>query len=256
MLWIGGAPGVGKTTVASILARRHGLRLYSADTRTWVHRDRAVAAGNAAAIRWESLSITERRTASEADLIAMSLHGERGAMVVDDVRRLPNAPLIVAEGSVLRPQDLPQRANAVWLLADLATASDRVARRDGHPNRLYELLGDAIAADVATARAATVTVTGLVETVDEVEAVFRARLDRGPVARSFVERRALLREANLAIVDQVRGYYARPWARGDPEAVVREFICECAVRDCIAFVQAQVREAATLPVIADGHVAL
>ena len=36
------------------------------------------------------------------------------------------------------------------------------------------------------------------------------------------ERRALLREANAAIVAQVRGYYARPWAEGDAESVVRE----------------------------------
>jgi adenylylsulfate kinase-like enzyme len=38
VLWIGGAPGSGKTTIATRLARRHGLRLYSADTKTWEHR--------------------------------------------------------------------------------------------------------------------------------------------------------------------------------------------------------------------------
>ena len=60
VVWIGGAPGSGKTTVARRLARRHGLRLYSADTRTWEHRDRALAAGHAAARCWESLSPAQR----------------------------------------------------------------------------------------------------------------------------------------------------------------------------------------------------
>ena len=48
-LWIGGAPATGcgapatgKTTVATRIARRYGLRLYSSDTRTWVHRDHAL----------------------------------------------------------------------------------------------------------------------------------------------------------------------------------------------------------------------
>jgi hypothetical protein len=49
-LWIGGATGAGKTTVARRLAQRWGLRIYSSDNWTWVHRDRAIAAGVGAAI--------------------------------------------------------------------------------------------------------------------------------------------------------------------------------------------------------------
>jgi adenylate kinase family enzyme len=41
VLWIGGPPGAGKSTVARHLARRRGLRWYQADTHTWTHRDRA-----------------------------------------------------------------------------------------------------------------------------------------------------------------------------------------------------------------------
>jgi hypothetical protein len=69
---------------------------------------------------------------------------------------------------------------------------------------------------------------------DDVEQRFAAALAAGPTARTGDERRALLREINDGIAGQVRGYYARPWAHGDPEAVVREFVCECGDPECDA----------------------
>jgi len=97
VLWIGGAPGSGKTSVATRLARRHGLRIYSSDTETWAHRNRALVAGNAAAQRWEALSPAERTALAGAELLETSLHRERGAMALEDVQALPPTPLVVAE---------------------------------------------------------------------------------------------------------------------------------------------------------------
>ncbi len=62
--------------------------------------------------------------------------------------------------------------------------------------------------------------------VAAVEELLAEALTDGPCAETPAERRALLREANEAIASQVRPYYARPWAEGDAESVVREFICE------------------------------
>jgi len=98
VIWIGGPPASGKTTVATRLACRYGLRLYSADTRTWLHRDRALAAGVAAASRWEAMTPVERwQRSSVAGMLETSLHHERGAMVIEDLAALPVSPLIVAE---------------------------------------------------------------------------------------------------------------------------------------------------------------
>jgi hypothetical protein len=252
-LFIGGPPGVGKTTVASIVARRHGLRLYSADTRTWVHRDRAIAAGVSAAVRWEALSRAERVAASDDDLVAMSLYAQRGRMVVEDVGALPPAPLVVAEGTVIRPADVPQGAPAVWLMSDGAAQRQRLSGRDRASNRLYELMLTVIAADTEAARAPVISVSSIAETVVAVERFFGQELERGRRAASVAERRALLRQANLDLVEQVRGYYARPWAVGNPEAVVRPFICECGATTCEAFVDASVAEATERRVIALGH---
>jgi hypothetical protein len=51
----------GKTAVAARIARKHGLRWYGTDTRTWQHRDRALA------IRTDDLPITRRMLAVDLD---------------------------------------------------------------------------------------------------------------------------------------------------------------------------------------------
>lgn len=110
VLWIGGPSDSGKTTIARALARRHGLRLYSSDTRTWEHRDRAIAQGHEAAIRWERLTPEQRWIeASPVEMFEMSLHRERTEMIVEDLRGLPASPLIVAEGTLVAPSLVTSR---------------------------------------------------------------------------------------------------------------------------------------------------
>jgi hypothetical protein len=57
---------------------------------------------------------------------------------------------------------------------------------------------------------------------------------------THAERIALIREANLAIADQVRAFYARGDAHGDPEQVVQRFACECGHPACGDFFEAPV----------------
>lgn len=252
-LWIGGPPGSGKTTVATRLVRRHGLRLYSCDTRTWLHRDRAIASGNEAAVRWESLPPEQRANQPAEDLLAMSLHRERGAMAAEDVAALPSAPLVVAEGSVIGPRSVPPGQRGVWLLPPPSVQEQRLQGRDGRTNVLYRLVAADIEAEIALTGAPTLAIEGIAAAVEAVEQFFAAELAAGPRAESAASRRALLREANLDHVEQVRAFYRRAWADGDAEAVVRTFICECGERRCDADVRVAVSDAVAGPVLAPGH---
>jgi hypothetical protein len=259
VLWIGGSAGSGKTTIATRLARRHGLRLYSADTRTWAHRDRAIREGNAAAIRWEAMTPRERwELSTPAEMLAMSLHRERGPMIVDDLRQLPTSPLIVAEGTTVSPSAVGDRARAVWLIASPEFQRAQLDQRglEPGPTALYLALASEIEREATEHGMRVLTVDasrGIDDVLAAVEELFGDLLAEGPRARTRAERRALLREANQAIVEQVHGYYARPWADGDANEVVRTFVCECGDPSCDLSVDVRVGEAAAERVLAAGH---
>jgi hypothetical protein len=263
VLWIGGPPGSGKTTIASRLARRHGLRWYNADTRTWAHRDRALAEGHPGARRWEAMTPHERWvTASPAEMLELSLHRERGPMIVDDVLSLPTSPLILAEGSPVAPalvaSGVADSSRAVWLVPTRDFQRDQLARRSlpHGPAQLYMLLAAEIEQEARAQAAPILPVDGsrgVDEMVEVVEGRFGEALAAGPRAGSRSERRALLREANKAIAAQVRAYCARPWAKGDAESIVRTFVCECADLDCDTSVDVSVGAFEAGPVLAPGH---
>jgi hypothetical protein len=187
----------------------------------------------------------------------MSLHVERGPMVVEDVRALPPEPLVVAEGSTM-PASLVPVDRSLWLLPTPELQRRRLEERGLPPaaRALYELLYATIEAEAAEARVDVLPIDGslgIEATVDKVEHHFAWFLAAGPRAATVEERRELLREANLAVVAQIRGYYARPWASGSAEEVERSFACECGDTACTVRIETTVGVAAAGPVLAPGH---
>ena len=219
-------------------------------TRTWEHRDRAIAAGVDAALRWEALSPGERAALSAAEHRALEVIPERQAMIVDDLVALPRSPLVLAEGTLLPPH-VADPARSVWLVP----SKDFQARHRQDPERRTEPMEVVIAA--ATARRIPIVVVDGGKPVGEIAAEVEVRLadalSTGPRAATIGERRALLREANLDVVGQIRAGCARPWATADAEVQVRTFTCECGDQDCGADIDKTVGAAATGPVIAPGH---
>jgi hypothetical protein len=250
VLWIGGLSGAGKSTVARQLARRWGVRLYACDTRTWEHRDRAIAAGVEAAVRWEALTPAERDALPTAEYRPLEVIAERQQMIVDDLATFPRAPLVLAEGTLL-PAHAADPARSVWLVP----TREFQARHRIDPERRTDPRDVVVAA--ANARGIPiVTVDGsrsIAELTDDIESRLREVLTAGPTATTIDERRVLLREANLDVVRQIRMGCARPWATVDAETQVRTFTCECGHADCTADLNTAVGVAAVSPVVAHGH---
>jgi hypothetical protein len=250
VLWIGGPSGSGKSTIGRQLVRRWGLRLYACDTRTWEHRDRAIAAGVDAALRWEALTPTERAALPTAEHRALEAIPERQAMIVNDLAGLPMSPLVLAEGTLLPPQ-VADPARSVWLVPSL----DFQARHRDDPERRTEPSDVVIAA--ANERGIPIIVVDgsrpVADIAVDVEARLADALSAGPTVTTIGERRALLREANLDVVRQIRAGCARSWATADAEAQVRTFTCECGDETCAVDIDTTVGAAAAGAVIAPGH---
>lgn len=248
VLWIGGPAGAGKTTVARLLARRHGLRWYSSDTKTWVHRDRALAAG---------VTLPDRGPGSA--------HYDRRPMMIDDLRSLPASPLIVADGP-LTPGMVESRpditSQAVWLMPsrEVQHARLRIRHPEGVPPAYLQSWGSTVRKfEKSGIRGIRVDHLTVAETLREVERVFAVYLGKGPTARSPEERRALIRHGNQALVAQYLSPTARPLATVEPGERAATFDCECAAAACDALIELRVSDAAAAvaseppAILAPGH---
>lgn len=259
MLWIGGPPCSGKTSIARLLAGRHDLRAYNSDAHTWEHHDKAVARAYPAAARWESMTPDEAWLCDIDEMVAISIaaNEERCRLMVEDLEGLPRSPLVVIEGTPLFPSfiapRLAGRDHAVWLIPTSEFQSTRLRERPRHtwqqtsdPERALEnriererLVGRHIEADALARELRVIRIDGsrsLLEVAAEVGAILGELIARGPVASTPTERRALRRDDNLQVHSQVSTYFERAPGAGDPTADLVPFACECGAAGCDASV--------------------
>lgn len=267
VLWIGGPSGTGKSTAARLLARRHGFRWYSSDTTTWSHRDRAIAAGDRVAVEWEALSPPERSALPVEEEQRLRL--DRDAMTREDLAGLPDWPAVVAEGTPFTPDFVGAaisalEPHAVWLFADDATRAARNLARGwgGAGNPADRQRRTDLEAAVHDANGVVITTSDhptALDTVAAIERACRGWIRRQPAATTIRERRALVREGNMAIVEQYRAGLARPWSRAQPGEVIRTYDCECARPGCVRLVELALKEvpepfsARSPAILAPGH---
>lgn len=98
VLWIGGGPQAGKTTLSRLLAGKWDLKIYNLD---WhAVREHAGRPGTAVAA-FKRLSMDERWAVPRADELlerSVTIWQDGFALVVEDLLALPDSRTIVAEG--------------------------------------------------------------------------------------------------------------------------------------------------------------
>jgi hypothetical protein len=82
-------------------------------------------------------------------------------------------------------------------------------------------------------------IAGPADTVLRVEALLGRPLRAAPTG---TDRQALLREQNTAAIEQLRGYYGRPWAAGDPDGMELQLVCECGDPGCERLVRRRIAD--------------
>lgn len=136
VLWLGGSPCAGKSTVAALLVQRHGLRLYSCDA----HFDQHSTAADPTA----HPTLARLRAASSAEVFLRPLDAmvrdavtacrEVFPMVQADLATLPPGPPVLAEGMALLPECVtalrPRPQRAAWLVPTPTFQRAHYARRE------------------------------------------------------------------------------------------------------------------------------
>lgn len=120
--WLGGAPDAGKTSIARLLAERHHLQVYHADTAEPGHVARLIPERHPAMRAWVAMTTDARWVLRPPEAIAqhtVAFGAERFEMVVKDVLALPKTPPILVEGpwlflDLVAPL-LSSTRQAIWL---------------------------------------------------------------------------------------------------------------------------------------------
>lgn len=142
VLWIGGPPDSGKTSIADLLAERHAIQVYHFDRHEPVHFARHDPVRHPAlhAASPEMMTVEQRWVAQSPEEMAagtIASWSERVEMAIEDLLEMPRRPLIVAEGPGFFPERIApvifDPHQAVWLVPSEPFKRNSVARR-GKPS--------------------------------------------------------------------------------------------------------------------------
>ena len=122
ILWMGGSPCSGKSSVARILSSQYGLRTYHCDEAFAEHQQRFTANRQPLLTKWTHTAWNELWMQPPQVLVAEAIgcYQEHFELVVADLRSLPRSEPILVEGTCLLPNSvhplLSSRDAAVWIV--------------------------------------------------------------------------------------------------------------------------------------------
>jgi 2-phosphoglycerate kinase len=122
VFWMGGSPCSGKSSIAEMLAKKHGLQVYKCDDAFWEYAKRVNPVKHPTFYRLTRMMWDEIWMRPVAVQIAdeFACYREQFDMIIDDLLALPRSTPVIAEGAALLPDLVvglsPDRSQAVWVI--------------------------------------------------------------------------------------------------------------------------------------------
>jgi hypothetical protein len=135
VLWMGGSPCSGKSSIADILANKYHLRTYHVDDAFNQHKERFNPRDNPTLYKWTNQPWDELWMHAPDILLqeAIAAYNEHFRFVVEDLLDLPESGPLLAEGTALLPDCvapfLPNRHHALWVVPSAAFQRTRYPQR-------------------------------------------------------------------------------------------------------------------------------
>jgi 2-phosphoglycerate kinase len=135
ILWVGGSPCAGKSTLAAILAGRHGLALYRCDEALTGHLQRATPTAQPMMHKLTNMPWNDlwRRPVDAQIHQELAFYQEEFPFVLEDLLDFPTTTPVIAEGTALLPELvaplLTDRRRAVWLVPSADFQREHYSRR-------------------------------------------------------------------------------------------------------------------------------
>ena len=135
ILWMGGSPCSGKSSIARILADRHTLRTYHCDEAFGEHQKRITRDKHPTLYKWTTTTWNELWMQPVDVLLveAIACYQEHFEMIIDDLLALPRSERVLVEGTPLLPNRvramLSDPSQAIWIVPTEEFLRERYPRR-------------------------------------------------------------------------------------------------------------------------------
>ncbi len=122
VLWLGGSPCAGKSSISEILAKEFNLDLYRVDEAFDVHVQRFTLESQPALTNWCASNWNERWTKPVDKLVGevIACYEEHFSLILADIFDAPKEKTLLVEGTALLPKQvaavLSKPAQALWMV--------------------------------------------------------------------------------------------------------------------------------------------
>ena len=122
VLWLGGSPCAGKSSISEILAQRFDLDVYHVDEDFEKHLQDLETTHQPALAKWRATSWNERWMQPIDDLVqnVIDCYQEHFALILKDILTMPKHRPLLIEGTALLPRQVaevtPSRNHAMWII--------------------------------------------------------------------------------------------------------------------------------------------